>query len=224
VKTAGTTYFYQVTAVAGGSESGKSNEVFGTVAVVPPLAPTNVTAAAVAGSIVLSYTPGSDVTSATSYNVYRGTVAGAEATVPVLTGRAAGCGLSCDTIFDVTATTPGVIYFYQLAAVVGGVIGPKSNEASATIPAVVTTLASPTNVRTTKPVTVLWSESVPVTGFYVFRATLAGSVLGPYVLIGTTSAFSFVDNVSAGTYSYQIVAYGTSGKSVPTVGLIAVVQ
>jgi len=133
---AGTTYFYQVTAVNSAGESPRSNEASGTIpmVVIPPLPPTNLNARYIGPWISLPFTPGTDAVPGTSYNVYRGTAPGAEAYTPLLTGRAAGCGLSCTSIADTTATVPGATYYYQITAVSGGIEGPKSNEAFVLVP------------------------------------------------------------------------------------------
>ena len=71
--TNGTTYFYVITAVNGAGESGNSSEVSATPVLVPPAAPTNVTATAGNGQVTLGWTASSG---ATSYNVKQSTTSG----------------------------------------------------------------------------------------------------------------------------------------------------
>jgi hypothetical protein len=120
--TNGTTYFYQVTAVNAAGESGRSVEVSATPQAPPPAAPSGLTAAAGNAQVTLTWAAS---TGATSYNVFRSTVAGGEGGTPWRTG------LSVTTFTD-TGLTNGTAYFYKVAAVnAGGQSGP-SNEASAT--------------------------------------------------------------------------------------------
>ncbi len=70
-------------------------------------APTNVTIASVAGVPTLSW---SAPTGAVSYNIYRGTASGVEATTPIATGVTA-------TSYSDTTATAGVTYYYDVTAV-----------------------------------------------------------------------------------------------------------
>jgi fibronectin type 3 domain-containing protein len=124
----GATYFYKVTAVNAGGQSGTSNEASATPQVPPPPAPTNLTATAGNAQVSLTWTAS---TGATSYNVYRSTSAGGEGTTPFLTGLTA-------TSFTDTGLTNGTTYFYKVTAVNAGGQSGTSNEASATPTAPVT--------------------------------------------------------------------------------------
>ena len=62
---------------------------------------------------------------ATSYNVYRGTVAGVESATPVATGITT-------TSFTNAGLTNGTEYFFKVAAVDAGGTSALSNEVSAT--------------------------------------------------------------------------------------------
>lgn len=74
---------------------------------------------------------------AASYNVYRGTAAGAETTLvgTVQASTCTGVPVKCSFIDPVSSLTAGVTYFYIVKAVnsIGSEDGP-SNEASAAIP------------------------------------------------------------------------------------------
>jgi fibronectin type 3 domain-containing protein len=120
--TAGTTYYYQVTAVNNaGKESGASNEV------------NAVSLAQTGGSFVLGGTKGvsqitlnwSNVTGAVSYNLYRSTIS------EVITSKAKlAAGISTTTYVDNEVTT-GTTYYYQVTAVnADGIEFQVSNEAA----------------------------------------------------------------------------------------------
>ena len=88
--------------------------------VTVPAAPTNLAATAGNAQIALSWTAS---TGAASYNLYRGTAAGAETLLK--------SGLTATSYTD-TGLTNGTTYFYQVAAVNSAGTSGKSNEASAT--------------------------------------------------------------------------------------------
>jgi fibronectin type 3 domain-containing protein len=87
-----------------------------------PAAPTGLTATPGSGHVVLAWTASSG---AASYNVYRGTAAGAEGATAIATGVTT-------TSYADTGLTNGTKYFYKVAAVNAGGTSPLSNEASAT--------------------------------------------------------------------------------------------
>jgi len=86
------------------------------------LAPTNLTATAGTGQVKLAWTASSG---ATSYNVYRGTVAGGEGTTAIATGVTG-------TSYTNTGLTAGTTYYFKVAGVNRNAISPQSNEASGT--------------------------------------------------------------------------------------------
>jgi hypothetical protein len=137
--TNGTKYFYQVTAVDSAGESGMSSEVTATpkAQAAIPSAPTSLSATAGNGQVVLSWTASSG---ATSYNIYRGTSSGDEAT---LTTGVTTAG------FTDTGVTNATTYFYEVTAVNSTGESAKSSEVSATPTTGFSISATPTSLSLT---------------------------------------------------------------------------
>jgi fibronectin type 3 domain-containing protein len=115
----GRTYYYVVSAVNSGGESGNSAEVSATPQAPPP-APTGVTATPGDAQVTLSWTAAAR---ATSYNVKRAAVSGGPYTT---------VGSSTTTTFTDTGVTNDTTYYYVVTARnVGGESG-NSTEISAT--------------------------------------------------------------------------------------------
>ena len=91
-------------------------------AATAPPAPTNLVATAGNAQVTLSWTTS---TGASSYNIFRGTTAGGEGTVPLATN------VSAPPFIDTTATN-GTTYFYTVEAVNTAGASQPSNEVSAT--------------------------------------------------------------------------------------------
>src|SRR6478672_6922309 len=123
----GSAYYYKVAAVNAVGTSPQSNEASATPRATVASAPTGLVASAGDASVALSWQmPTSDGGSGiTGYNVYRGTSAGAEGSIPI----AANVALTSFTDSSVTNGTP---YFYRVAAVNAVGTSPFSAEASAT--------------------------------------------------------------------------------------------
>lgn len=120
--TAGTTYYYKVSATNAGGEGPSSGEANATVTGVPA-APTGLTATAGTGEVGVSWTaPASNGHPITSYNVYRKAGAGSYG---LLTN------LGATSFTDVTVSN-GTTYFYKVSAVNSAGEGTQSAEASAT--------------------------------------------------------------------------------------------
>ena len=118
-----TTYYFIVTAVNANGESTASPEVSATPAVVPaPAAPTGVTATPGDGMVTLAWT---DVTGATSYNVYYGTSAGVTTATGTLISDVANP-------LEVTSLTNGTTYYFIVTAANTGGESDASTEVSAT--------------------------------------------------------------------------------------------
>jgi fibronectin type 3 domain-containing protein len=195
----GATYFYQVTAVNAGGESGKSNETFATLI---PAVPTGITAQGGFGKVALSWSASSG---ATSYNVYRATSSGAEGGRPYKTGLSS-------TSFTDTGLASGAGFFYKVTAVNAGGESNESGEASgATIalpPSTVKAAAAGTGVALT------WSASVGAVSYNVYRATSSrGEGATPYKIGVTGISLTDLGVASGATYFYQITAVNAGGES-----------
>jgi pectate lyase len=97
--TDGVTYYYQVTPVTGGVESGRSSEVSATPILAPPA---NLVATPSAFTVTLGWTAYPGVA---SHNLYRGTSSGGEVAVATgITGTSfIDTGLSLGTIIHLCA-------------------------------------------------------------------------------------------------------------------------
>ena len=123
--TNGKTYFFKVAAVNAAGTSALSNEASAKPQAPPPpvpSAPTGLTAIPGSARVKLKWTAS---TGAKSYNVYRGTAAGAESATPIKTGITT-------TYFTNTGLSTGQPYFFKVAAVDAGGTSAPSSEVTAT--------------------------------------------------------------------------------------------
>jgi fibronectin type 3 domain-containing protein len=117
--TNGTTYYYVVTAVNSGGESGNSPQASATPQSSAPAAPTGLTATPGNAQVTLRWTAS---TGATSYRVKRATVSGGPyTTIASPTG----------TTFTNSGLTNGTTYYYVVTAVNTGGESGNSNQVSA---------------------------------------------------------------------------------------------
>jgi len=124
----GSTYFYFVTALdANGNLAGNSNQISATPVDTSslPLPPTNLTASSPAKRQVnIAWTAPSDATSATKYEVWRGTISG---------GPYKYIDTTSATSYANLGMASGTTYYYVVRAMnAAGVYSPYSNEAYAT--------------------------------------------------------------------------------------------
>ncbi len=122
--TNGATYFFVIRAVNAAGTSNPSNELSAmpAAAVAIPAPPANLAAIAGNSQVSLSWTASSG---ATSYNIYCGTLPGAENTTPIATN------ITGATYTDGNLTN-GTTYYYEVAAVNTAGASGVSNETSAT--------------------------------------------------------------------------------------------
>jgi hypothetical protein len=138
-----------------------------------PAAPTGLSATASNAQVKLSWTASSD---ATSYNVYRGTAAGAEVSTPVATGVTT-------TTYTNTGLTNGTTYFYKVAAVNASGTSAMSNEASAKPAAVAVNVTS--SVKITATAFVLNRNTRTYNSTVTVQNATQQSIAGPLQLVLT---------------------------------------
>jgi fibronectin type 3 domain-containing protein len=130
--TSGTTYYYEITALTGTTESARSTEysanTSGTGTGTAPTAPAGPVATAGNATVALTWTPS---TGATSYSIYRGTTSGGEGATPV--------GTSTSNSFTDTGLTNGTTYYYTITASNAAGTSGHSSEVHATPAAAVGT-------------------------------------------------------------------------------------
>jgi fibronectin type 3 domain-containing protein len=138
--------------------------LLGTTPPPPPPTPTGLAATAGNASVALAWTASSG---ATSYNIYRGTTSGGEATTPVAT--------IASTSYTDTGLTNGTKYYYKVSATNGGGTSAQSSEVSATPSA-----SSPTSVQISAggPATGTWAADEDFTGGATSATTNAISTTG----------------------------------------------
>jgi len=199
---------------------------------VAPTVPTNLTAAGGNGLVTLNWT---GVTGATSYNIYRGTMAGGESTTPIATDVAAV------SYVDSTVTN-GQIYYYTVKAVNSIGTSDPSNEASATPESsyplfTATATASPNpatqNASTTLTVKVTCTQN-SMTGGSVSIVVLDPSGNVAQTTPETSQSFTngqvqtyspTITPTVVGTYTVRVNVYGSSGQLfsvIPSAGTFTV--
>ncbi|MFA5941569.1 MAG: fibronectin type III domain-containing protein [Sinimarinibacterium sp.] len=194
--TNGTTYFFKVAAVNPTGVSALSNGASatpqGATQGTPP-APTNLTASASSGQVVVQWTAS---TGASSYRMFMATAPGGEdTTTPVWSGSG--------TLGFVSGLTNGTTYYFKVAAVNASGAGPLSSEASATPSG---PPPAPTNLTATAgngQVTLNWTASAGAARYGVYRGTTSG---GTTFLLFTASGTSrTVTGLTNGTTYYFTV-------------------
>jgi fibronectin type 3 domain-containing protein len=213
----GTTYYYTVAAINAVGVSPQSNEASATPQASVPSAPTGLVASGGNGSVVLSWAvPASDGNSPiTGYDVYRGTSPGGESATPLATNVAT-------TGFTDTTVVNGTTYYYQVAAVNGVGVSPRSGEASATPSQPATVPSAPQGLTAAGgngTVSLSWSApanngGAAVNGYDVYRGTSAGAESGTPVATNVTGT-TFIDTglLNGTTYYYTVTALNAVGMS-----------
>ncbi len=211
--TAGTTYYYKVTAVNANatrvppltSESAASGEVSAT-----PLtaAPTGLTPTVSTSGIGLSWTA---PTGAMTYNVYRGTTSGGETLLV--------SGVATTTYSDTTVTA-GTTYYYRVTAVNANAthVPPLTSESAASSEVSATSLtAAPSGLTPTAGASAIglsWTAPTGAVTYKVYRGTTSG---GETLLVSGIATTTYSDAaVTAGTtYYYKVTAVNANATRVP---------
>jgi len=209
--TAGTTYFYIVTAVNSSGESAASTQASAATTSAPPVptvpaAPTSVTATGGTNQVAISW---GAVSSATSYNLYYSTTSGVT--------KSNGTKISNATSPAVqTGLAAGTAYYYIVTAVNSTGEGAASNQVAATTLATVptpTVPATPTAVTAVggaNQATITWPAVSGAASYNVYWSTTSGVTKTNGTITAGASSPYVKTGLSAGTTYYFIVTASNS--------------
>jgi fibronectin type 3 domain-containing protein len=208
---AGTTYYYVVTAVNSVGESAASARATATTNAPPPAvpaAPTGVSATGGANQVTVSW---SAVSGATSYNLYWSKTSG----VTTATGTKIAGATSPYVQTGLTASTA---YYYVVTAVNGSGESPASAQATATTNAPAPVIpAAPTGVTATggtNQVTLSWSAVSGATSYNVYWSTASGvTKTSGTKITGATSPYVQTGLAASTAYYYIVTAVNSAGES-----------
>ena len=205
--TAGTLYYYQVTAVNGSGLGSASNKVAATPGGAVPAAPTGLVATAANASVTLTW---STVTSATSYNLYRSTSPGGEGAVPYIAAVSASISGGVATYTD-SSLTNSVVYYYEVCAVNAVGEGPLSAEASA-VPGSAQ-LAAPKlkAVAGSAQAALSWTQVAGATGYALYRGPSSGSMTF-YQTVTAGASYTDTGLTNGTALYYQVSAINQTGQ------------
>jgi uncharacterized repeat protein (TIGR02543 family) len=202
-RSAGTTYYYRVSAHNSGGEGEKSSVVTATTVPATPA----VTAGTVTiNSIALSW---NTVSGATAYTVYRSTSSD---------GTYSPIATQSDASYTDTGRPANTTYYYKVSASNSGGEGEMSSAVSAT-----TLLPAPQNLAaqtvTADSVTLVWNEVNGAASYTVYRSTSSN---GTYTLAGTSASAAYTDTGrTAGTDYYYKVSAGNSNGAGPQTAAVS---
>ncbi|MBI3424413.1 MAG: fibronectin type III domain-containing protein [Acidobacteria bacterium] len=204
-----TSYSYRVAALNNYGDSGFSNVASATTAGLPPNAPTNLTATAVAPTqINLSWSDNAG--NETGYKVERSLNNSAWSQVALLGANAAA--------YNDTTVSAATLYYYRVRATNTAGDSASTSVVSATTPAPVPPPASPGNLTalalTSTQVNLTWTDNAATeTGYRIERST--DGVTFTTIAMPGANAVSFTDTTvtAPAMLSYRVRAYNGGGDS-----------
>ncbi|MBJ6724911.1 fibronectin type III domain-containing protein [Geomesophilobacter sediminis] len=213
--TAGTTYYYVITALNSAGESPASTQVSATTAApapgpTVPAAPTGVTAVGGTKQVTVSWPA---VSGATSYNIYYATTSG----VTVSNGTKLSNATSPAVQMGLADATT---YYYVVTAVNSAGESAASVQVAATTLAAVpapTAPAAPTGVSATggtNQATISWPAVTGATSYNIYWSTTTGVTKTSGTRIaGATSPYVQTGLTAGTTYYYVVTAVNSVGES-----------
>ena len=210
---AGTSYYYIVTAVNSAGESAPSTQASATTTAAPPVptvpaAPTGVTATGGTKQVAISWPA---VSGATSYNLYWTNTAG--------TGMSGTKIAGATSPAVQTGLTDSTTYYYVLTAVNGtGESLPSVQVAATTLTPTPppTAPSAPTGLSATggaNQVTLSWATVAGATSYNVYYSTTSGIGTGGTRIAGVTSPYVQTGLSAGTTYYYVVTAQNGVGES-----------
>jgi hypothetical protein len=166
-----------------------------------PATPTGILASSGPDQITVSWNASSG---ATAYDLYVGTIPGAES------ASAATAGLATTTD-SLTGLTPGQTYYFFVAARDAGGASSNSAEASATVPPDAS--SGLTANAGNGSIALSWGAAPGATGYRILEGTASGaeSVTVQSDVVGTSTTLSGLTNGK--TYYFRVIATNAGGAS-----------
>jgi len=207
---AGSTYYFIVTAVNSAGESAASSQVTATTAAPPlaaPTAPTGVTASGGANQVSISW---SSVAGATSYNIYWSTASGVTTAGTKITGATSP--------YLQTGLAASTTYYYIVTAVNAAGQSVASTQVSAATNAPVVTIPlSPTGVFASggaNQVSISWAAVAGATSYNIYYATTSGvTKTSGTKIVNAASPYTQTGLTAGTTYYYIVTAVNSAGES-----------